>query len=128
MTTQHGLDLHSAASIGHDLAPLDLDEELRKNILLTSVDDVMNWARASSLWPAMFGLACCAIEMIATAASRYDIARFGSEVFRASPRQADLMIVAGTVTWKMAPAVRRVYMQMAEPKWVISRAGLPQRE
>ena len=109
-----------------DVAPLDLDEEVRKNVLLSSVDGVLNWARrrrCGRLWPATFGLACCAIEMIATATSRYDIARFGSEVFRASPRQADLMIVAGTVTWKMAPAVRRVYLQMAEPKWVISMGG-----
>jgi NADH-quinone oxidoreductase subunit B len=97
-----------------------LDEMVRRNILVTQLDKVMNWARSSSLWPAMFGLACCAMEMIATATSRYDIARFGSEVFRASPRQADLMIVSGTVTWKMAPPVRRVYLQMAEPKWVIS--------
>ena len=106
-----------------DIAPLDLDEEVRKNVLLTSVDGILNWARASSLWPAMFGLACCAIEMIATATSRYDIARFGAEIFRASPRQADLMIVAGTVTWKMAPSVRRVYLQMPEPKWAISMGG-----
>ena len=106
-----------------DLAPLDLEEEVRKNVLVTSVDGILKWASSSSLWPAMFGLACCAIEMIATATSRYDIARFGSEVFRASPRQADLMIVAGTVTWKMAPVVRRIYMQMAEPKWVISMGG-----
>jgi len=100
-----------------------IEEEVRKNILVTSVDGMLNWARAHSLWPAMFGLACCAIEMIASASSRYDIARFGSEVFRASPRQADLMIVAGTVTWKMAPVVRRIYMQMADPKWVISMGG-----
>ncbi len=101
----------------------DIDEELRGNLLLSSVDQVLNWARSSSLWPVMFGLACCAIEMIATATSRYDIARFGAEVFRASPRQADLMIVAGTVTWKMAPAVRRIYLQTAEPRWVIAFGG-----
>jgi NADH-quinone oxidoreductase subunit B len=100
-----------------------VEQDLEQNLLLGKVTDVLNWARSSSLWPAMFGLACCAIEMIATATSRYDIARFGSEVFRASPRQADLMIVAGTVTWKMAPAVRRVYLQMPEPKWVIAFGG-----
>ena len=105
------------------LEDTDVEEELKKNLLLGSVDQLLNWARSSSLWPAMFGLACCAIEMIATATSRYDIARFGSEVFRASPRQADLMIVAGTVTWKMAPAVRRVFLQMAEPRWVIAFGG-----
>ena len=105
------------------LIPTDVEEELKGNLLMGSVDQVLNWARSSSLWPVMFGLACCAIEMIATATSRYDIARFGAEVFRASPRQADLMIVAGTVTWKMSPAVRRVYLQMAEPRWVISFGG-----
>jgi NADH-quinone oxidoreductase subunit B len=100
-----------------------VEQDLEQNLLLGTVDNVLNWARSSSLWPAMFGLACCAIEMIATATSRYDIARFGAEIFRASPRQADLMIVAGTVTWKMAPAVRRVYLQMPEPKWVIAFGG-----
>ena len=98
----------------------DIELDVERNLLLGSVDTVMNWARSSSLWPVMFGLACCAIEMIAVATSRYDIARFGAEIFRASPRQADLMIVAGTVTWKMAPPVRRIYLQMPEPKWVIS--------
>ncbi len=98
----------------------DIEEVLRRNILVTSVDAVVSWARRSSLWPVMFGLACCAIEMIAAANPRYDLARFGAEVFRASPRQADLMIVAGTVTWKMSVPVRRIYLQMAEPRWVIS--------
>jgi NADH-quinone oxidoreductase subunit B len=102
------------------IVPTDIEKDLERNLLLGRVDTVMNWARSSSLWPAMFGLACCAIEMIAVATSRYDIARFGAEIFRASPRQADLMIVAGTVTWKMGPPVRRIYLQMPEPKWVIS--------
>ena len=97
-----------------------IEDNLSQQLLLTRMDSVLTWARRSSLWPVMFGLACCAIEMIATATSRYDISRFGAEVFRASPRQADLMIVAGTVTWKMAVPVRRIYLQMAEPKYVIS--------
>ncbi len=104
-------------------AGTDIDEELRGNLVLSSVSQVLNWARSSSLWPVMFGLACCAIEMIATATPRYDLARFGAEIFRASPRQADLMIVAGTVTWKMSPAVRRIFLQMAEPRWVIAFGG-----
>ena len=99
---------------------MGLEEYLGRNILTTTLESVVNWARKNSLWPATFGLACCAIEMMATAASRYDIARFGAEVFRASPRQADLMIVAGTVTKKMAPVVRRIYDQMPNPKWVIA--------
>jgi len=97
-----------------------LEEELRRNILLTSVDFMLNWARRSSLWPVVCFPACCAFELIATAASRFDISRFGMEIIRASPRQADLMITAGTLTWKMAPQVRRIYDQMAEPKWVIA--------
>jgi NADH-quinone oxidoreductase subunit B len=97
-----------------------LQNRFERNFLTTSVDYVFNWARKSSLWPLTFGLACCAIEMIASATSRFDIARFGAEVFRPSPRQSDLMIVAGTVTLKMAPVLRRVYEQMPEPKWVIS--------
>ena len=97
-----------------------LDEELKRNLLLTSLDAVLNWARRSSLWAAFCFPACCAFEFIATAASRFDISRFGMEIIRASPRQADLMITAGTLTWKMAPQVRRIYDQMAEPKWVIA--------
>jgi len=97
-----------------------LDEELRRNIFLTTVDAMLNWARRSSLWPVVCFPACCAFEFITTAASRFDISRFGMEIIRASPRQADLMITAGTLTWKMAPQVRRIYDQMAEPKWVIA--------
>ncbi len=97
-----------------------LDEELRRNILLASVDAAINWARRSSLWPVICFPACCAFEFIATTASRFDLSRFGMEILRASPRQADLMITAGTLTWKMAPQVRRIYDQMAEPKWVIA--------
>jgi len=97
-----------------------LDEELKRNILLTSVDAMLDWARRSSLWPVVCFPACCAFEFITTAASRFDISRFGMEIIRASPRQADLMITAGTLTWKMAPQVRRIYDQMAEPKWVIA--------
>ena len=99
---------------------MGIEAHLGDNILTTTLDKVVNWARKSSLWPATFGLACCAFEMMATAASRYDLARFGAEVFRASPRQADLMIVAGTVTKKMAPMVKRIYDQMPNPKWVIA--------
>jgi NADH-quinone oxidoreductase subunit B len=103
-----------------DTAEASVEESIRQNILLTSLEGVVNWARRSSLWPAAFGLACCAIEMIAVAMPRYDISRFGAELFRPSPRQADLMIVSGTVTWKMAVPVRRIYLQMAEPRYVIS--------
>ena len=91
-----------------------------QNAVQKSLDFVVSWCRKNSLWPVMMGLSCCAIEMMATAATRYDLARFGAEVFRPSPRQADLMIVAGTVTKKMAPIVKRVYDQMADPKWVIA--------
>jgi len=90
------------------------------NILLTQVSKLADWGRSSSLWPVTFGLACCAIEMMATASSRFDISRFGAEVFRASPRQADLMIVAGRCSVKMAPVMRQIYDQMPEPKWVIA--------
>src|SRR5450755_1068816 len=99
----------------------DLKTELSKHgIFATSFEELYNWGRKNSVWPLTFGLACCAIEMIATTMARYDLARFGAEVFRPSPRQADLMIVAGTVTKKMAPQVVRLYNQMAEPKYVIS--------
>ena len=103
-----------------DTADASIEESVKQNLMLTSLEGVVNWARRSSLWPAAFGLACCAIEMIATAMPRYDISRFGAELFRPSPRQSDLMIVAGTVTWKMAVPVRRIYLQMAEPRYVIS--------
>ncbi|MCA1817390.1 MAG: NADH-quinone oxidoreductase subunit B [Acidobacteria bacterium] len=94
--------------------------EALPEVITTRLDSLVNWARKSSLWPATFGLACCAIEMMAATDARHDIARFGSEVFRASPRQADVMIVSGRVSRKMAPVLRRIYDQMPEPKWVIS--------
>jgi NADH-quinone oxidoreductase subunit B len=97
-----------------------LSDAIGANFITTKLDKVVDWARRSSLWPATFGLACCAIEMIATTMPRHDLARFGMERFSASPRQADLMIVAGRVSQKMAPVLRHVYDQMTEPKWVIS--------
>ncbi len=104
---------------------MPIDEQLRnelgkRGVAITSLEELYNWGRKNSLWPLQFGLACCAIEMIAASMARFDIARFGAEVFRPSPRQADLMIVAGTVTKKMAPQVVRLYNQMPEPKYVIA--------
>ncbi len=99
---------------------MGIEGRFEKNVLVTSLDTAINWARLSSLWPMTFGLACCAIEMMCTGASRYDLDRFGAGLFRATPRQSDLMIVAGTVTVKMAPLLRRLYDQMPEPKYVIA--------
>ena len=99
---------------------IEVPDDLDRNLMITSVDSLVNWGRKSSVWPLTFGLACCAFEMMASAMSRFDLSRFGMEVFRASPRQADLIIIAGTVTWKMAPIIERVYNQMPDPKWVIS--------
>jgi NADH-quinone oxidoreductase subunit B len=100
--------------------PERFDPEVEQTILLTKAEWLVDWGRKSALWPLGFGLACCAIEMISTAMTKYDISRFGAEVFRATPRQADVMIVAGTVTHKMAPRVRRLWDQMAEPRYVIA--------
>jgi NADH-quinone oxidoreductase subunit B len=96
------------------------NSKVEGNIVLTTLEAAVNWMRANSLWPMPMGLACCAIELMATAASRYDIARFGAEVMRFSPRQADLMVVAGTVTYKMALATKRIWDQMPDPKWCIA--------
>lgn len=98
----------------------EIPAEIKGSVSITSLDRIYNWSRRNSLWPMMFGLACCAIEMICTAASRFDLSRFGMEVMRPSPRQADVMIVSGTVTKKMIPQIVRLYNQMAEPKYVIS--------
>ena len=97
-----------------------IENRFEPNILISSYDTVINWARRGSVWPLQFGLACCAIEMMAAMDPRFDLSRFGMEVFRGTPRQADLMLVAGTVTEKMAPIVTRLYRQMAEPKWVLA--------
>jgi len=99
---------------------MGLGNDESKNIVTTTVDALFNWARKSSLWPMTFGLACCAIEMMSTGASRFDLDRFGAGLFRPSPRQADLIIVSGTVTLKMAEAIQKLYDQMPDPKWVIS--------
>ena len=99
---------------------MSIEGVMQEGFVTTSLDKVINWTRTGSLWPMTFGLACCAVEMIHAGVSRYDLDRFGAGVFRASPRQSDLMIVAGTLTNKMAPALRKVYDQMAEPRWVIS--------
>ena len=99
---------------------MGLEEKLPEGIITSKLEDLVNWGRQNSTWPLLFGLACCAIEMITSGTARHDIARFGSELFRASPRQADLMIVSGRVSNKMAPVIKRLYDQMPEPKWVIA--------
>ncbi|MQG24915.1 MAG: NADH-quinone oxidoreductase subunit B, partial [SAR202 cluster bacterium] len=99
---------------------IEVPTDVANNIAVTSIDALLNWGRKSAVWPLSFGLACCAFEMMASAMSRFDLSRFGAEVFRGSPRQADLMIVSGTVTWKMGAAIKKLYDQMLEPKWVIS--------
>ncbi len=99
---------------------MGLTQQDKTPFLIAPLEKMINWARAGSLWPAQFGLACCAIEMMSTAASAYDMARFGMEVFRASPRQSDVMIVAGRVSQKMAPVLRTIYDQMLDPKWVVA--------
>ena len=100
--------------------PVAYDSKIEGNVIFTRVDSAINWMRKNSLWPMPMGLACCAIELMATGASRFDISRFGAEVMRFSPRQSDVMIVAGTVTYKMALAVKRIWDQMPEPKWCIA--------
>src|SRR5580658_1053386 len=103
-----------------ETAPVAYDSKIEGNVIFTRLDSAINWMRKNSLWPMPMGLACCAIELMAAGAARFDIARFGAEVMRFSPRQSDVMIVAGTVTYKMALAVKRIYDQMCEPKWVIA--------
>ena len=103
-----------------ETSPVAYDSKIEGNVIITQIDAAMNWMRKNSLWPMPMGLACCAIELMASASSRFDIARFGAEVMRFSPRQSDVMIVAGTVTYKMALAVKRIWDQMPEPKWCIA--------
>ena len=100
--------------------PMAFDSKIEGNVIITKLDAAINWMRKNSLWPMPMGLACCAIELMAASSSRFDISRFGAEVMRFSPRQSDVMIVAGTVTYKMALSVKRIYEQMPEPKWVIA--------
>jgi len=112
--------LDSSAKNRHKVREANYGYEQPEGVFLTTLDFAVNWVRKNSMWPMTFGLACCAIEMMSMGAARFDIARFGAEVFRPSPRQSDLMIVAGRVAQKMAPVLRRLYDQMPEPKWVIS--------
>jgi NADH-quinone oxidoreductase subunit B len=105
---------------GVDLSGADLDKYVEERVLTTTLEKALDWGRANAMWPATFGLACCAIEMMSIVTARYDSARFGAEVFRASPRQADMLILSGRVSIKMAPVIRRIYDQMLEPKWVIA--------
>lgn len=109
----------SRATSSHAVTDADV-QAVTPSVLTTTVDRMLGWARKNSIWPVQFGLACCAIEMMSTAAARFDIARFGSELFRASPRQSDLMIVSGRVSQKMAPVLRHIYDQILDPKWVIA--------